>query len=81
MTSWSVPYLNMEVGNIDKNLTVIFAPQCEAQSLVECWDDKEKDKTPVAHVSRGLVGQPAEDEEQELVVVPLVGKVPRYIRS
>ena len=34
MTSWSVPYLNMEVGNSDKNLTVIFAPQCEAQNLV-----------------------------------------------
>ena len=42
---------------------------------------KEMDKTPVAHVSRGLVGQTTEDEEQELVVVPLVGKVPGYIRS
>ena len=42
---------------------------------------KRRKKTPVAHVSRGLVGQPAEDEEQELVVVPLVGKVPGYIIS
>ena len=32
MTSWSVPYLNMEVGNIDKNLPVNFAPQCQPQT-------------------------------------------------
>ena len=38
---------------------------------------KRRKKTPVAHVSRGLVGQPTEDEEQQLVVVPLVGKVHR----
>ena len=83
MTSWSVPYLNIEVGNIDKNQSVNSAHQCEAQNLVECWEweDKDTDKTPVAHVSRGLVGQPTEDEEQQLIVVPLVGKVPGYIIS
>ena len=31
---------------------------------------------PVAHVGGGLVGKAAEDEQQQLVVVSLVGQVP-----
>ena len=34
------------------------------------------DWRPVAHVCGSFIGKAAEDEQQELVVVPLVGKVP-----
>ena len=34
------------------------------------------DWRPVAHVCGSLIGKAAEDEQQELVVVPLVGKIP-----
>ena len=36
---------------------------------------------PVAHVGGGLVGKAAEDEQQQLVVVSLVGQVPEIIEG
>ena len=85
MTSWSVPYLEIDgyvllliqviktfCSKILKHSTfqkIILDILTKVNRVVCQW-------RPVAHVCGSLIGKTSEDEEQELVVVPLVGKVP-----